>query len=81
MFKRSITKILSLELAVNTKIIRPDWCGSVGRVSSFEPADFWSQHTPGFEASFPAGGVQEATNQCFSPSLSSSLPLSLKINA
>ena len=33
---------------------------------------------PGLEVLFQVGGVQEA-NDCFSPSLSPSLPLSLKI--
>ena len=59
---------------------RPDQCGSVGWASfhkveghRFDP---WSGHMPGFGPQ--SGHVQEATNQCFSPFLSPSLPLSLK---
>ena len=44
-----------------------------------------SGHIPGLQARSPVGSLWEATNQCithwcFSPSLSSSLPFSLKIN-
>ena len=41
--------------------------------------DSWSGHMPGLQARSPVWGVQEATDQCFSP-LSPSFPLSLKIN-
>ena len=54
----------------------------------------WTEHQPanqrvtslipsqvtGLQARSPAGGVRDATDQCFSPSLSPSLPLSIKIN-
>ena len=39
----------------------------------------WSGYIPWLRARSPFGGVREATDQCFSPSLSPSLPLSLKI--
>ena len=55
-----------------------DWCGSVGWALACELKghwfDSWSGHIPGSRAS-----VQEATNQCFSPSLAPSLPFSLKM--
>ena len=40
--------------------------------------DSQSGHVPGLPARSPVGGVWEATNRCFSPSLSPFLPLSLK---
>ena len=63
----------------------PGWCGSVDWLRSCEPRGRWlhSQpgHMPGLWARSPAGGVWEAsTHWCFSPSLSLSLPLCLKIN-
>ena len=63
----------------------PDWCGSVGWASSHRPKGQWfdsrSGHMPGLWARSPVGSTQEATtHQCFSPSLSPSLPLFLKIN-
>ena len=43
--------------------------------------DSWLGHMPGLRARPSVGGVQQATaHWCFSPSLSPSLPLSLKIN-
>ena len=39
----------------------------------------WSAHMPGLQANSPVEGVRQATNWCFSPSLSPSLPLSLKL--
>ena len=38
------------------------------------------RNMPGLQAGSPVGGVQETTNQCFSPSLSPSFSLSLKRN-
>ena len=43
--------------------------------------DSWSGHVPGLWASPPLGCEWEATHWCFSPSLSPSLPLSLKIKS
>ena len=71
--------------------IHPGWCGSVDWVLACESKgwqfDSQSGHMPGWQARSPVGGVQEATNRCislahrcFSPSLSPSLPLSLKIH-
>ena len=37
-------------------------------------------YMPGFRAGSPVGDMREATDGCFSPSLSPSLPLSLKVN-
>ena len=49
---------------------RSGWCGSVGWVTAYEPR-FYSQagHVPGLQAKSPVGAMQEATKQCFSPSL------------
>ena len=63
----------------------PGWYGSVDWVPVCEPngCQFNSQsgHMPGLWARSPVGDAQEATTHwCFSPSLSPSLPLSLKIN-
>ena len=59
----------------------PGWYSSVDWALACEPKghQFESQlgHVPGS----PGGGTQEATTHwCFSPSLSPSLPFSLKIN-
>ena len=61
------------------------WCGSVDWVLACEPKghQFNSQsgHMPGLQARSSVGGEWEVTTPwCFSPSLSPSLPLSLKIN-
>ena len=61
------------------------WCGSVDWVLACEPKgqQFNSQsgHLPGLWARSPVGGMREATTQwCFSPFLSPSLLLCLKIN-
>ena len=63
----------------------PGWCGSVDWVLTCEPRGHWfdsqSGHMPWLQARSPVGGMWEATTHwCFSPSLSPSLPLSLKIN-
>ena len=61
----------------------PGWCGSVDWVPACEPKSCWfgSQSGPGLQARSPVGEAQEAaTHWCFSPSLSSSLLLSLEIN-
>ena len=67
----------------------PDWCGSVGWSSSHKLKGCWfdsqSGHMPGLQARSLVGGVQEATNQCFSfilmfLSLFFFLPSPLKIN-
>ena len=65
-------------------MISPGWCGLVDRVLACKPkgCSFDSQpgHMPGLQAGPPMGGAREATTQrCFSPSLSPSCPLSLKI--
>ena len=43
----------------------PDWCGSVGWVSSPKQKgpqfNSWSGHMPGFQARSLTGGMQEAT--------------------
>ena len=66
--------------------VHPGWCGSVDWV----PASLWTKgcqfnsqsgHMPGLQARTPVRGTWEATTHCcFSPSLSPSFPLSLKIN-
>ena len=71
-----------VRLHINQDWLCPDWCGSVGWLSSHKLKgclfNSWPGHMPGLEVLFQVGGVQEA-NDCFSPSLSPSLPLSLKI--
>ena len=56
----------------------PGWYGSVDWVLACKPKGHWfnshSGHMPGLQARYPVGSVQEATDLCFSPSLSSSLP-------
>ena len=63
----------------------PGWCGSVDWTPACAPKGhgFNSQsgHMPGVQARSPVAGTRGATTHwCFSPSLSLSLPLSLKIN-
>ena len=64
---------------------------AVGWASSCRPKVHWidspAGHMPGLQARSPVGGVQERqqinvsfAHQCFSPSLSPSFPLSLKIS-
>ena len=60
------------------------WCGSVNWALACEPkgdqCDSQSRHMPGLWTRSPVGGVWETTTHWwFSPSLSSSLPLSLKL--
>ena len=66
-------------------MLGPSWCGSVDWASACEPKGCWfdsqSGHMPVLRARSPVGGAQEATTHwCFSPLLSFSCPLSLKIN-
>ena len=65
-------------------LITPDWCGSVDWVPACEPKGCWfdsqSGHMHGLQARSPVGVVREGNWSMFSPCLSSSLPLSLKIN-
>ena len=77
----ALSPLISSELTV----ICPGWCGSVDWALACKPKGHWfnsqSGHMPGLQARSPVGGVREATTRgCFSPSLSPSLPLSLKIN-
>ena len=65
--------------------ISPGWCGSVDWVLACEPKghqfNSQSEHMPGLQARSPVGGMWAATRHWyFSPSLSPSLSLSLKIN-
>ena len=65
--------------------ISPGWCSSMDWVRACKPKghQFNSQsgHRPGLRARSPVGCTWEATTHwCFSPSLSPSLPLSVKIN-
>ena len=86
---KGIDVLSHIKLAKITKVyLRPDWWvsspdwwgpGSIGWVSSHKPKghwfDFHSGHMPGLQARSLVGGVQEATNQCFSRTLMlSSLP-------
>ena len=79
--RRCVRKIYTQPILIK-KYMCPGWCGSLGSTSACEPeaqqCDSWSPHMPGLRAMSPVGGVQEATgDQCFFPSLSLSLPLSL----
>ena len=69
-------------LTISKKFFCLGWCGSVDWASACEPKghrfDSWSGHMPGLWARSPVGGARG--NQCFSPCLSPSFPLSLKIN-
>ena len=63
----------------------PGWCSSVDWAWACEPKGCWfnsqSGHMPGLQARSPVVDAWEATTHwCFFPSLSPSLPLSLKIN-
>ena len=63
----------------------PGWCGSVDWTPGQRVKGHWfhsqSGHIPGLQARSPEGGAWEATTHWyFSPSLSLSLPLSLKTN-
>ena len=63
----------------------PSWCRSVDWARACKPKgcgfDSQSEHMPGLWDRSPVGGEWQATTHwCFSPSLSPSLPLSLKIN-
>ena len=63
---------------------RPVWCGSVEWTCPGELKGHWfdshSEHMPGVQARSLVVVVWEATDWCFSPSLSPSIPFSLKIN-
>ena len=67
----------------------PGWCGSVDWAPSCEPKGRWcdsqSGHSPGLRARPPDGDVREAVDVslaqwCFSPCLSPSLALPIKVN-
>ena len=65
--------------------ISPGWCGSVDWALAWEPKGCWfnsqSGHMSGLRARSPAGGMREVTTiDFFSPSLSPSHPLCLKIS-
>ena len=80
----SLTLYVSLSTCVKWGYISPGWYGSVDWVQACEPGGCWfgsrSGHMPGLQARYPVGDAQEATTHwCFSPSLSPSLPLFLKI--
>ena len=72
-------------LVISYKFIKcPGWRGIVDLMQACKPKccrfNSQSRHMPGLWARSPAGGVQEATDGCFSPFLSPSLPFSLKIS-
>ena len=74
------TPILLLKVGIS-----PDWCGSVDWALACEQKGYyWLVSIQGAGLGCrpgpQLGGVWEAINQCFSPSLLPSLPLSLKIN-
>ena len=65
-------------------LFHPSCCSLVDWVPDYELkcCQFYSLlgHMPGLRARSPFGGMEEATNRCFFPSLFPSLPLFLKIN-
>ena len=80
---------LGCTMATKNLEICSDWCGSVGWASSGKLKshwfDSWSGHMPGLLTRSPAGGVQEAADRCFPPTLmflsfSFSLPSPLSKN-
>ena len=73
-----------LSLSFKKRRSSPGWCGSVDWVPACKPKRHWfhsqSGRMPGLGARSSVGSVWEATtHRCFSPSLSPSLPLSLKV--
>ena len=76
---------LSLNNNKKNNYFGPGWCGSVHWVWACKPNgrqfDSQSGHMPGLLGRSPVRGAREATTHwCFSPSLSPSLLLSLKVN-
>ena len=78
---------MAIMLKINYKnnIYCHGWCGSVKWVPACKPKGQWfnsqSEHMSGLWARSPVAGTWEATTHwCFPPSLSPSLPFSLKIN-
>ena len=70
---------------LHTKMLfHSGWCDSVDRVPACERKGHRfgsrSEYILGLQARSPVGGMWGATDQCFSPFLSPSLPLSLKIS-
>ena len=60
-FHLSTGQFIPFEDNFNNVKILPDWCGSVGSVSSHKPEGHWfnsqSGHMPGFQARSLVGGV------------------------
>ena len=78
---------MSIWFAFSFKDVKgsPGWCGSVDWVMACEPKGHWfnfqSGYMPGLWTRSLAGSPWEATTQwCISAYVSTSLPLSLKIN-
>ena len=77
--------LLWMSYVLKVLFLGPGWCGSVDWVLACKPKGHWfdsqSGHMPGLQARSLVGGAWEATTHwCFSPCLSPSLPLSLRIN-
>ena len=78
-------KLVNLcKVYLNKERALPGWCGSVDWALACKPKGCWfgsqSGHMPGLQARSPVGDAWETTTHwCFSPSLSPSLPLCLKI--
>ena len=80
----SIVETTIIEIFKKNFYLSPGWCGSVDRASVCKPKGCWFGSGQGTCLSCGPGarlgGLQKATEQCFSPFLSPSLSLSLKIH-
>ena len=75
---------MSMCISTHKTSFCPDWCGSVSWASfphiKRSPVQFPVRALAWTAGGVPGWDVREATDSCFSPSLSPFLPLSLKIN-
>ena len=87
-FSLSVSPEICIVLIFLKNQISSGWCGSVGWALSYGPKgcgfDSRSGHTPGLQIQFQLGAYEKQlisvslSHRCFCPSLSPSLPLSLK---
>ena len=80
-----IYRFLWVFMRIKFFFFSPGWCVLMDWAPAYEPKGHWfdsqSGHMPGLPARSRVGGMWEATTHwCFSPSLSPSLLLCLKIN-
>ena len=71
----------SIVIQKSNKLVWPVWLSGLGIILQTKlPVQFLVRAQTWVVGQVSAGSVQEATNRCFSYSLSPSLPISLKIN-